>query len=91
MRVLGGAFRACFHRAHLWQVVGLSGSFPAFVVCSVPLSLPFVPLLHSLSCNSPILCLVSHFKGVFSAVWEFRVGLCCLRALRGLWGFCVRE
>ena len=31
------------------------------------------------------------FLGGFSAVWAFRVGLCCLRALRGLCGFCVRE
>ena len=34
---------------------------------------------------------ISRFKGVFSAVWGFRVGLCCLGGLRGLWGFCVRE
>lgn len=33
---------------------------------------------------------ISHFKGVFSAVWGFGVGLCCLGALRGLWGFCAR-
>lgn len=30
---------------------------------------------------------ISHFKGVFSAVWGFGVGLCCLGALRGLCGF----
>ena len=34
--------------------------------------------------------LISRFKGVFSAVWAFGVGLYCLRALRGLWGFCTR-
>ena len=37
------------------------------------------------------ICLYSRFKGVFSAVWGCCVGLCCLGALRGLWGFCVRE
>ena len=30
-------------------------------------------------------------KGVFSAFWCVRVGLCCLLALRGLCGFYVRE
>ena len=34
---------------------------------------------------------ISRFKGVFSAFYGVCVGLCCLRALRGLWGFCVRE
>ena len=34
---------------------------------------------------------ISRFKGVFSGFLLFRVGLCCLGALRGLWGFCVRE
>ena len=34
---------------------------------------------------------ISRFKGVFSEVWGCCVGLCCLGALRGLWGFCVRE
>lgn len=33
---------------------------------------------------------ISRFKGVFSAVYMVCVGLCCLRALRGLWGFCAR-
>ena len=34
---------------------------------------------------------VSRFKGVFSGFWGACVGLHWLRALRGLWGFCVRE
>ena len=34
---------------------------------------------------------ISHFKGVFSGFYVLDVGLYCLRALRGLWGFCVRE
>lgn len=33
---------------------------------------------------------ISRFKGVYSAVWGVRVGLCCLGALRGLCGFCTR-
>ena len=33
---------------------------------------------------------ISRFKGVFSGFWAFRVGLCCLGALRGLCGFCTR-
>ena len=31
--------------------------------------------------------LISRFKGVFSVVCGVCVGLCCLGALRGLWGF----
>ena len=31
------------------------------------------------------------FKGVFGVVWVACVGLCGFGALRGLWGFCVRE
>lgn len=31
------------------------------------------------------------FKGVFSGFYGCCVGLYCLGALRGLWGFCVRE
>lgn len=60
-------------------------------VCSVPLSLPFVPLRLLLSSNTCGICLYSRFKGVFSAVWGVRVGLFVLGALRGLRGFCVRE
>ena len=70
---------------------GLEGLRLSLGVCSVPLSLPLVPLLRFLSCNSPILCPISHFKGVFSVVWGYYVGLYWLRALRRLWGFCVRE
>ena len=34
---------------------------------------------------------ISRFKGVYSGFYGVCVGLYCLRALRGLWGFCVRE
>lgn len=34
---------------------------------------------------------ISRFKGVFSVVCGFGVGLLGLGALRGLWGFCTRE
>lgn len=33
---------------------------------------------------------ISRFWGVFSGFYGVCVGLCCLRALRGLWGFCAR-
>ena len=53
------------------------------VVCSV--------LLSALSlCLWRVACKygsISHFEGVFSVVWGVCVGLCCLGALRGLWGF----
>ena len=34
---------------------------------------------------------ISRFNGVFSGFLLLDVCLYCLRALRGLWGFCVRE
>ena len=82
-----------FHRVHLCRCASFLGfrtcrsaSSGPLVVCSV--------LLPALS-----LCLwcvvykygsISRFKGVFSGFWAFRVGLCVLRALRGLCGFCTR-
>lgn len=68
-----------------------AGGFRCPAVRAVPFSQPFVPLPPLLSCNSPILCLISLFKGVFGGFWGACVDLCCFGALRGLWGFCVRE
>ena len=48
-------------------------------------------LLLCLWCIVLEYALISHSKGVFSAVCGVCVGLCGLRALCGLWGFCVRE
>ena len=57
------------------------------VVCSL--------LLSALSlCSWCVACKygsISRFKGVFRGFWGCCVGLCGLRALRGLCGFCVRE
>ena len=50
-----------------------------------------VALLLCLWCVACKYGSISRFKGVFSVVWGVRVGLCCLGALRGLCGFCVRE
>ena len=51
-------------------------------------------LLSALSlCAWCVACkyaLISRSKGVFRAVWGVCVGLCYLRALRGLCGFCAR-
>ena len=54
-----------------------------------------VPCLLSVSlpCSRCVACKygsISRSKGIFSAVWGFRVGLCCLGGLRGLCGFCTR-
>lgn len=74
---------------HWWQVVQ---GFRLPFVCVPSLS----PCLLSLFC----FCLwwvackyafISHFKGVFSGFWGADVYLYGLGALRGLWGFCVRE
>lgn len=73
-------------RAHWEHVVRLSGLSAPLVVCSLPLS--------ALSlCACRVACKygsISRFKGVFRGFYMFGVGLCCLRALRGLWGFCAR-
>ena len=56
--------------------------------CRVPAFLSALLL-----CSRCIACKygsVSRFKGVFSVVYGFGVGLCCLGALRGLCGFCAR-
>ena len=58
------------------------GSGP-LVVCSLFLS----ALSLCLWCVVLEYALISRFKGVFSAVWGCCVGLCGLRALRGLCGF----
>ena len=84
------ALLGCIHRVHWGMNVGFlmlrtylnAGSGP-LVVCSLILS-------ALLLCSRCIACKygsVSRFKGVFSAIWAFRVGLCCLRALLGLCGF----
>ena len=49
------------------------------------------PLLLCLWCAVLEYGFILRFKGIFSGFWGFRVGLCWLGALRGLWGFCVRE
>lgn len=75
------------------RCAGFEASGPARVpalVAPVVCSLPFVPLLPLLSCNTGKICLVSQFKAVFSGFYMFGVGLLVLRALRGLWGFCTR-
>ena len=81
------AFRGCFHRVHLWQVVGSCGLSSAFVPCSL--------LLSALSpCACRVACkyaLIWRFKGVFRGFWGADVYLYGLMSLRGLCGFCVRE
>lgn len=65
----------------LWSSRGVFRPFlPAFCLF---VALPFV-LLSRISLE---ICPISHFKGVFCAVWGCCVGLCWLGALRGLWGF----
>ena len=48
-------------------------------------------LLLCLWCVALKYAFICDFKGVFSGFWVFGVGLYCFGALRGLWGFCVRE
>ena len=63
---------------------------PALVLWScVPLVLSALSLcLWGVACKYGS---ISHSKGVFRGFPLLDVGLCCLHALRGLWGFCVRE
>ena len=57
------------------------------VVCSLVLS----ALLLCSRCVACKYAFISRFKGVFRGFYGVCVGLCCSGALRGLWGFCVRE
>ena len=81
-------------RVHWLQVVRLFGASGPARGCSGPLVVCSI-LLSALSLFSRCIVFeygpISRFKGVFSAVWGCCAGLCRLRALRGLWGFCVRE
>ena len=81
------ALLAYLYRVHWCRWSGFRWLVLPFVACSLVLS---VFLLCPL-CVACKYALISRFKGVFSAVWGVCVGLCGLRALRGLWGFCVRE
>ena len=80
-----------FWRVHLWQVVRLSRFRTYRNAGSGPLVLLSSALLPCVWCIDCKYASISRFKGVFSAVWGCCVGLCCLGALRGLCGFCVRE
>lgn len=55
-----------------------------------PLVLLLSALLLCLRCVALECALISRFKGVFRGFYGCCVGLCCLGALRGLWGFCAR-
>lgn len=77
--------------------VGVPGSWGYFAdVSKIGQYITRCSAFYSL-CRSSFWCVsleyssISRFEGVFSVVWGFCVGLCWLRALRGLWGFCVRE
>ena len=91
----GGGRLACLLACPLGQVVRLFGaSGPAKRLALVLWSC--VPLLLSaLSlcpwCVALEICLYSRFEGVFRGFPLLDVGLYCSGALRGLWGFCVRE
>ena len=87
------ALLGCIHRVRWCRCVGSlmlrtytsAGACP-LVVCSLLLSsLPLCLWCVVFEYGS-----ISRFKGVFSGFWAFRVGLCCLGALRGLCGFCAR-
>ena len=88
---VGGALLDCF-RCGVPSCLPVAGG-QAFEAC--PLLSWCVPSLSS--ALSLCLCCVmleygsiSRFKVVFGVVYGFGVGLCCLRALRGLCGFCAR-
>ena len=88
------ALLGCIHRVHLGMNVGflmlrtyLNAGPGPLVVRSVLLS----ALLLCLWCVACKYGSISRFKGGFRGFPLLDVGLYCLCALRGLWGFCVRE
>ena len=60
-------------------------------MCSLPFSLPFVRFAALLLSCCLQIWLYLAFNGFLTGFYGCRVGLYYLRALRGLWGFCVRE
>ena len=75
-------------RVHWVQVVQGAGASGVLRCVFRPFFGAFLLCLFGVACKY---ALISLFKGVFGVFWALRVGLCCLRALRGLCGFCVRE
>lgn len=67
---------------HWAKVVQGAGASGVLSWCVPPFCPAFVPLLLLLSCIGPILCLISHFKGVFRGFWGADVYLYGLRVLR---------
>ena len=85
---------ACLLACPLVQVARLFVASGPARGCSGPLvvcSLLLPALSLCLWCVAHKYAFVSHFKGVFSGFPLLDVGLYWSRALRGLWGFCVRE
>ena len=76
------------HWCRLSRVQDLPGVALVLWSC-VPLLLSALSLC--LWCIVLEICLYSRFKGVFRGFPLLDVGLYCSGALRGLWGFCVRE
>ena len=85
------ALLPAFWRVHWVQVVQGSRVSGSLSVCSVPLSCLLSSLMLLLSCNTCKISPISHFKGVLRHFLSLYVGLLGLGALRGLWGFYVRE
>lgn len=87
------ALAACFWLVHRSRGVRASrlqdlpevGSGP--LVCVPPL---LSACLLCLWCVGLKYAFISHFKDVFSGFWGWYMGSYCLRALRGLCGFCAR-
>ena len=83
-------FVVVFHRVHWLQVVGLFGAqdLPECLRWSSGgVFPPFARFTALLLSGRLQIWLYFAFLGVFSAFCGVCVGLCCLGALRGLWGF----
>ena len=88
------ALLGCIYRVHWCRCAGslwLQDLPAVWLWSSGRVSPPFVLFLALLLVRCLQIWLYFAFLGRFRGFWAFRVGLCCLGALRGLWGFCVRE
>ena len=88
----GGVLRwsaACLHRVHLGRWSGNSCYFADVSKIGQDSAgrSAFVLLIACLWCVAHKYAFVSRFKGVFRGFPLLDVGLYCLRASRGLWGF----
>ena len=94
--LISGLSGFCFHPLSWWRwwcppIAGGAGCRASGGLSWCVFPLPLSAFLLCPRCVGFEICLYSRSKGVFRGFPLLDVGLYCSGALRGLWGFCVRE